>query len=109
MPMLLEDLAEETSASNRRAAERLLAEGRVVNLIAAEGSPSAVMDLSFAAQALALAWLAGGETGLTAGVHPMPASIDVSVAEFALAAQGTRIDTLTREQQEYLASWRQGS
>jgi adenosylhomocysteinase len=87
----------------------LLAEGRVVNLIAAEGSPSAVMDLSFAAQALALAWLAGGETGLTAGVHPMPASIDVSVAEFALAAQGTRIDTLTREQQEYLASWRQGS
>ncbi|HUC59387.1 MAG TPA: adenosylhomocysteinase [Streptosporangiaceae bacterium] len=87
----------------------LLAEGRVVNLIAAEGSPAAVMDLSFAAEALALAWLAGGEAGLATGVHPMPATIDVSVARFALAAQGVAIDTLTAAQQEYLASWRQGS
>ncbi len=87
----------------------LLAEGRVVNLIAAEGSPAAVMDLSFAAQALALAWLAGGEAARSAGVHPMPATIDVSVAGLALAARGARIDTLTADQQEYLDSWRQGS
>ncbi len=50
----------------------LLADGRVVNLIAAEGNPAAVMDLSFAAQALALTWLISGEAGLAAGVHPMP-------------------------------------
>ncbi len=87
----------------------LLAEGRVVNLIAAEGSPAAVMDLSFAAQALALAWLASGDAGLTAGVHPIPASIDIRVADLTLSARGARIDTLTRVQQDYLASWRQGS
>ncbi len=86
----------------------LLAEGRVVNLIAAEGNPAAVMDLSFAAQALALAWLAGG-ADLPAGVHPIPATIDVSVAAHALAAQGVGIDALTAAQREYLASWRQGS
>jgi adenosylhomocysteinase len=87
----------------------LLAEGRVVNLIAAEGNPAAVMDLSFAAQALALRWLASGEAGLAAGVYPLPATIDVSVAELTLAARGARIDTLTGAQREYLDSWRQGS
>jgi adenosylhomocysteinase len=87
----------------------LLAEGRVVNLIAAEGNPAAVMDLGFAAQALALEWLASGQSGLEIGVHPMPASIDTSVAELTLAARGASIDVLTAGQQEYLASWRQGS
>jgi len=87
----------------------LLAEGRVVNLIAAEGNPAAVMDLSFAAQALALVWLISGEAGLAAGVHPMPAAIDTQVARLTLAAHGTRIDELTGAQQEYLASWHQGS
>ena len=87
----------------------LLADGRVVNLIAAEGNPAAVMDLSFAAQALALTWLISGETGLTAGVHPMPAAIDTQVARLTLAVVGARIDELTGSQQEYLASWRQGS
>ena len=87
----------------------LLAEGRVVNLIAAEGSPAAVMDLSFAAQALALQWLASGEATISAGVHPMPASIDYRVAGLTLAALGVQIDELTRAQQEYLASWRLGS
>ncbi len=87
----------------------LLAEGRVVNLIAAEGNPAAVMDLSFAAQALALMWLTSGETGLAAGVHPMPAAIDAQVARLTLAAAGARIDELTGAQQEYLASWNQGS
>jgi adenosylhomocysteinase len=87
----------------------LLAEGRVVNLIAAEGSPAAVMDLSFAAQALALRWLASGQADLAAGVHPMPGRIDTQVAGLTLAALGARIDELTSEQQEYLASWQQGS
>jgi len=87
----------------------LLAEGRVVNLIAAEGNPAAVMDLFFAAQALALMWLISGESGLAAGVHPMPAAIDSEIARLTLAALGTRIDGLTAAQQEYLDSWRQGS
>lgn len=87
----------------------LLADGRVVNLIAAEGNPAAVMDLSFAAQALALMWMISGEAGLPAGVHPMPAAIDIEVAKLTLAAHGTRIDELTAAQREYLASWRQGS
>ncbi len=87
----------------------LLAEGRVVNLIAGEGSPAAVMDLSFATEALALEWLAGGRAGLAAGVHPMPASIDSSVAGLTLTALGTRIDELSRAQRDYLASWQQGS
>ena len=87
----------------------LLADGRVVNLIAAEGNPAAVMDLSFAAQALALTWLISGEAGLAAGVHPMPAAIDTQVAMLTLAVLGARIDELTGSQQEYLASWRQGS
>lgn len=94
-------------ASGRRLI--LLAEGRVVNLIAAEGSPAAVMDLSFAAQALALRWLASGQAGLAPGVHPMPARIDAQVAGLTLAALGARIDELTSAQQEYLASWQQGS
>jgi adenosylhomocysteinase len=87
----------------------LLADGRVVNLIAAEGNPAAVMDLSFAAQALALTWLISGEAGLAAGVHPMPAAIDTQVARLTLAVVGARIDELTGSQQEYLASWRLGS
>jgi adenosylhomocysteinase len=87
----------------------LLADGRVVNLIAAEGNPAAVMDLSFAAQALALMWMISGEAGLLAGVHPMPSAIDTEVARLTLAAHETRIDELTAAQREYLASWRQGS
>jgi adenosylhomocysteinase len=87
----------------------LLAEGRVVNLIAAEGSPASVMDLSFAVQALSLAWLADGQAGLAPGVHEVPASIDTRVAGLTLASLGTEIDELTGEQQDYLDSWRQGS
>jgi adenosylhomocysteinase len=98
----------------------LLAEGRVVNLVAGEGNPAAVMDTSFAVQALALAWLAGAgpepaesSTGLpgAAGgrVLDVPDWIDAQVASLALTALGTRIDTLTDAQLRYLESWRQGS
>jgi adenosylhomocysteinase len=87
----------------------LLAEGRVVNLVAAEGSPPAVMDVSFSVQALALAWLAGGEARPAPGVHQVPAAIDAQVASLTLAALGTEVDTLSAAQQQYLDSWRQGS
>jgi adenosylhomocysteinase len=87
----------------------LLADGRVVNLIAAEGNPAAVMDLSFAAQVIALMWLISGEAGVAPGVHAIPAAIDAEVARLTLAAHGTAIDELTPSQLEYLASWRQGS
>jgi adenosylhomocysteinase len=87
----------------------LLAEGRVVNLIAAEGNPAAVMDASFAAQALALTWLIGDAGELAPDVHPMPPAIDAQVARLTLAALGATIDELTKPQREYLASWQQGS
>ncbi len=87
----------------------LLAEGRVVNLVAAEGNPAAVMDISFAVQALALAWLAEGARELAAGVHGVPAVIDAQVARLALASMDAEIDTLTAQQEDYLDSWRQGS
>jgi adenosylhomocysteinase len=87
----------------------LLAEGRVVNLVAAEGHPAAVMDVSFGLQALALAWLAAAPGPLADRVHELPGSIDAEVASLKLASLGTQIDTLTADQREYLASWRQGS
>jgi adenosylhomocysteinase len=86
----------------------LLAEGRVVNLVAAEGSPPAVMDVSFGVQALALAWLASGEASPEPGVHPVPPAIDAQVAGLTLAALGTEVDTMTPAQQRYLDSWRHG-
>ena len=87
----------------------LLAEGRVVNLVAAEGHPPEVMDLAFGIEALALAWLAGNTDKLPAGVHEVPADIDAEAARLVLAAAGTSIDALTADQQAYLESWRIGS
>ena len=87
----------------------LLAEGRVVNLVAAEGHPAQVMDLSFGVQALALAWLAGHSGQLAPDVLEVPASIDAEAARLELAAMGTQIDVLTPAQWAYLESWRQGS
>jgi adenosylhomocysteinase len=86
--------------------------------VAGEGNPAAVMDTSFAVQALALAWLADARRGATGGdddaarrgrVLNVPEEIDARVASLALASLGTRIDTLTKEQQRYLESWQQGS
>jgi adenosylhomocysteinase len=84
----------------------LLAEGRVVNLVAAEGNPPDVMDVSFAGQALVLRWLATGHPGLPAGVYDVPAAIEEEIARLTLEAWGMRIDTLTPAQREYLSSWR---
>jgi adenosylhomocysteinase len=87
---------------------RLLAEGRLVNLAAAEGHPSAVMDMSFANQALCAEHLVR-HPGLGAGVHDVPPEIDREVARLKLAAMGVAIDTLSDAQRAYLASWREGT
>ncbi|HHI76188.1 MAG TPA: adenosylhomocysteinase [Gammaproteobacteria bacterium] len=87
----------------------LLAEGRLVNLAAAEGHPSAVMDMSFANQLLAVRHLATHPGALPAGVHPVPAELDREVAQRKLATMGLEIDRLTEEQAAYLASWEQGT
>jgi adenosylhomocysteinase len=84
----------------------LLAEGRVVNLVAAEGNPPQVMDVSFAGQALVLRWLARDDESLAAGVHDVPRAIDEEIARLTLEATGARIDTLTDAQRDYLNSWR---
>jgi adenosylhomocysteinase len=81
----------------------LLAGGRVVNLAAAAGHPAAVMDVSFALQALAAEALATGEW--TPGVHPVPDAIEHEVATLKLAGLGVSIDALTPEQEEYLSRW----
>jgi adenosylhomocysteinase len=87
----------------------LLAEGRVVNLVAADGHPPEVMDLAFGIEALALARLASGQEKLPPGVHRLPPDIDAEAARLVLAALGARLDTLTDAQQSYLASWHLGS
>ena len=87
----------------------LLGEGRLVNLAAAEGHPAAVMDMSFANQALAVEWIVQNQGSLAAAVHPVPPQIDAEVARLKLHAMGVEIDTLTVEQEEYLGSWEQGT
>jgi adenosylhomocysteinase len=83
----------------------LLAEGRVINLAAAEGHPAAVMDVSFALQALCVEELVRRGAELAAGVHPVPPRIDTEVARLKLAALGVQIDEPTTEQSDYRESW----
>jgi adenosylhomocysteinase len=87
----------------------LLAEGRLVNLGAAEGHPAAVMDLSFADQALAAEWLVHEAKNLKPGVHDVPVAIDKEVASLKLQSMGGAVDILTPAQEQYLNSWEQGS
>lgn len=88
---------------------RVLSEGRLVNLAAAEGHPAAVMDMSFSNQALCVAWLARSGKDLAPEVHPVPDAIDAEVARLKLAALDVHIDSLTDEQRDYLSSWREGT
>ena len=88
---------------------RLLAQGRLVNLVAAEGHPAAVMDMSFANQALCAAYICSRKVSLDNIVHPVPDEIDREIASMKLSAMKTNIDTLTAEQQEYLCSWQEGT
>ena len=87
----------------------LLAEGRLVNLGAAEGHPAAVMDMSFADQALTAEWLTGAAAELAPGVHDVPEEIDRDVARLKLASMGVTLDVLTPAQEKYLSSWDVGS
>ena len=83
----------------------LLAEGRLVNLVAAEGHPSEVMDMSFSNQALALLYLKENKDKLERKVHRVPREQDEQIARLKLQAMGIRIDELTEEQKRYLQSW----
>ena len=87
----------------------VLADGRLVNLSAAEGHPASVMDMSFANQALAVEHLLKADPALEPGVHEVPAEIDQSVARLKLASMGVELDALSEEQQRYLSSWDEGT
>jgi adenosylhomocysteinase len=87
----------------------LLADGRLLNLASAEGHPAAVMDMSFANQALSAVYIAQNSDTLTPGVYDVPEAIDQQVARLKLDSLGVRIDELTDEQRRYLSSWDTGT
>jgi adenosylhomocysteinase len=87
----------------------LLAEGRLVNLAAAEGHPSEVMDLSFANQALSVEFLAKKGGSLKPGLHCIPQEQDREIAKLKLEALGVSIDSLTGEQKRYSSNWKEGT
>ncbi|MEX2230169.1 MAG: adenosylhomocysteinase, partial [Dehalococcoidia bacterium] len=87
----------------------VLAEGRLVNLSAAEGHPASVMDMSFANQALCAEYIANEHTKLERRVYDVPRDIDDEIARLKLESMGVRIDTLTDEQRAYLSSWELGT
>jgi adenosylhomocysteinase len=87
----------------------LLADGRLVNLSAAEGHPAQVMDMSFANQALSVEWAVANAASLERKVYPVPDEIDREIARLKLETMNVRIDRLTEEQERYLASWDQGT
>jgi adenosylhomocysteinase len=101
------DMVEEFVVKGRRI--MVLAEGRLINLAAAEGHPASVMDMSFANQALAAEVLAKEAGKMSQAVHRLPASVDQEIARLKLQSMGIAIDTLTAEQVEYLASWDAGT
>jgi len=87
----------------------LLADGRLINLAAAEGHPASVMDMSFATQALATEWVIKNAGNLTARVYNVPSEIEDWVARLKLQSMNVMIDELTEEQKEYLSSWEMGT
>jgi adenosylhomocysteinase len=104
---VLRDFVEEYVVDGRRV--YLLAEGRLLNLAAAEGHPAAVMDMSFANQALSAEYMKHNSGDLAAGVYVVPSEIDKEIARLKLASMGIEIDTLTEEQERYLGSWQAGT
>ena len=87
----------------------LLGEGRLINLASAEGHPASVMDMSFANQALSVEYLANHHKTLDKKVYPVPTAIDKEIARLKLISMGAKIDSLTSEQETYLASWSEGT
>ncbi len=104
---IVREFVEEYTLGDRKVF--ILADGRLVNLSAAEGHPAVVMDMSFANQALAARHLVVNKTDLEIGVHTVPEEIDKEVARRKLAAMGVRIDELTPEQVKYLSTWLEGT
>ena len=101
------EMVEEFVVKGRRI--MVLAEGRLINLAAAEGHPASVMDMSFANQALAAEVLSRDAAKMSKAVHRLPASVDQEIARLKLQSMGIAIDTLTPEQVDYLASWDAGT
>ena len=87
----------------------VLGEGRLINLAAAEGHPAAVMDMSFANQALCAEYIKKEGKTLEPTVYGVPENIDKQVARIKLKSMGIKIDTLTAEQKKYLESWKEGT
>jgi adenosylhomocysteinase len=87
----------------------VLGEGRLINLAAAEGHPSSVMDMSFANQALSIEYMVKSKKKLEKDVYPVPEEIDKAIAKEKLASMKVKIDNLTAEQKKYLASWSMGT
>jgi adenosylhomocysteinase len=105
---LIRDYVDEYTLTDGRRIN-LLGEGRLINLAAAEGHPSAVMDMSFANQALSAEYLIQQAKKLERKVYPVPHRVDQDIARLKLEAMGIRIDKLTKEQEKYLASWEMGT
>ena len=87
----------------------LLGDGRLINLASAEGHPASVMDMSFADQALSVEYLVKNHSSLEKKVYVVPEELDKRVAKLKLESMGIKIDRLTPEQEEYLASWSEGT
>jgi len=87
----------------------LLGEGRLINLAAAEGHPASVMDMSFADQSLSCEYMVKNHASLENKVYTVPVELDKRVAKLKLESLGIKIDRLTSEQEEYLASWSEGT
>ncbi len=105
---MIREYVEEFRLKNRRRIY-VLAEGRLINLSAAEGHPSSVMDMSFANQALAAEFMVKNRGKLGKRVHDVPADIDQEIARLKLASMGVDIDVLTPRQKKYLTSWEMGT
>jgi len=106
-PRAVREFVQEYVVGERRVF--VLGEGRLINLAAAEGHPASVMDMSFANQSLAAEYLVRHAASLSRNVHRVPEPVDREIARLKLAAAGVGIDTLTAEQQRYLASWDMGT
>ena len=87
----------------------VLAQGRLVNLVCAEGHPASVMDMSFANQALGMEFIVKNKGKLENKLHTLPLSVDMEIARIKLDSMGIKIDTLTPEQEKYLNSWSEGT
>ncbi|MDD2523302.1 MAG: adenosylhomocysteinase [Endomicrobiia bacterium] len=105
----LREFVEEYVLKSNNRKINLLAEGRLVNLSAAEGHPASVMDMSFANQALSAEYMLKNAKKLEKKVYTVPEAIDVEIARLKLEAMGVKIDVLTSEQKKYLSSWQEGT